>query len=169
MGLKRLLNKGIAGVALVALAGACSHSGEPVREPGYPAVARPVVRPPARMVVALPALLGLTVEELARHLGPPQPVPTPLQALLSQMPSTAPADSLRFFRFRTLNLLVNFDAGTRRLNDLLLIGSNEGLLMQRTGLLDDAANYLLLPVFHNHRPTKLLGLRVVPIDPVSLR
>ena len=158
----------MAGAALFALATACSHSGEPVREPGRPLLARPAALPPVRAVVALPALLGLSVDDLARHLGPPQPVPTSVQALLNQLPSAEAADSTRFFRYRSLSLLVSYDADTRRFIDLLLLGPNEDLLMQRAGLAAEANNYLLLPVFRARHPTQLLGLRVVPVAPAQL-
>ena len=77
--------------------------------------------------------------------------------------------TLRFFRYRSLDVLVSYDAGTRRLHDLLLLGANEDLLMQRAGLSAEASNYLLLPAFHSRRPTQMLGLRVVPVNPTSLR
>lgn len=159
----------MAGAALVALATACSHSGEPVQEPGHPVIAHAATLPPVRAVVALPTLLGLSVDALAQHLGPPQPMPTSVQAILSQLPSVDPADSTRFFRYRNLDVLVSYDAGTRRFNDLLLLGYNEDRLMQRAGLMAEAANYLLLPVFHVRHPTQMLGLRVIPLDPTRLR
>ena len=168
MGLQQIISKGIAGAALVGLAAACSHSGEPVQEPGHTAIARPAGLLPARVVVAVPSLLGLSVDALARKLGPAQPMPASVLALLSQLPSADPADSMRFFRYRSLDVLVSYDAGTRRFNDLLLLGSNEDLLMQRAGLSAEASNYLLLPVFHARRPTQMLGLRVVPLDPAQL-
>lgn len=148
---------------------ACSHSNEPVQEPGHPAVARPIAPRPARAVVAVPALLGLSVDELAQHLGPPQRVPASVQTMLAQLPNTGPADSTQFFRFRGLDILVSYDVQTRRFDDLLLLGPNEDRLMQRAGLSAEAANYLLLPVFYARRPTQVLGLRVVPISPVSLQ
>ena len=169
MGLPQLIRKGTAGAALVALAAACSHSGEPVQEPGHPVVAPPAAPSPVRAVVAVPALLGLSVDDLARHLGPPQPLPAPVQALLNQMPGANPVDSVRFFRFRSLEVLVSYDAGTRRFEDLLLLGTDEDLLMQRAGLSAEASNYLLLPVFQARRPTQLVALRVVPLDPTLLQ
>ena len=167
MGLLRIITNATAGTALLALAAACSHSGEPVQVPAVPA-AVPVAVPRERAVVAVPALLGLSVDSLARYLGPPQPVPAPVQAMLAQLPNAEPADSTRFFRYRGLDLLVSYDAGTRRFNDLLLLGANEDLLMQRAGLSAEAVSYLLLPVFHAHRPTQQLGLRVVPVEPTRL-
>jgi hypothetical protein len=168
MGLQCAIRKGLVGAVLFALATACSHSGNPVREPESPALARPAALPPVRAVVAVPALLGLSVDDLARHLGPPQPVPAAVQALLSRLPSADLADSTRFFRYRSLSVLVSYDAATRRFNDLLLLGANEDLLMQRAGLAAEASNYLLLPVFHARHPTWLLGLRVVPVVPTRL-
>ena len=154
---------------LAAALTACSHSGEPVQEPAHPAIARPAARAPLRAVVAVPALLQLSIDELAHYLGPSQPVPAAVQALLRQLPSADPADSTRFFQFRGLNILVSFNDSTRRFNDWLLLGSNEDVLMQRAGLSADAANYLVLPVFHARRPTQVLGVRVVPLTAVSQR
>ena len=167
MGLSRIIGNGMAGAALLALAVACSHPSEPVQEAGHPVASHPTPR--ARTTVAVPTLLGLSVDALAQHLGPPRPVPTAVQALLDQLPGADPADSTRFFRCRNLDVLVSYDAGTRRCNDLLLLGSDEDLLMQRAGLMAEAANYLLLPVFYVHRPAQLLGLRVVPLDPKQLQ
>ncbi|GAB3650306.1 hypothetical protein GCM10027594_25540 [Hymenobacter agri] len=118
-------------------------------------------------MVAVPALLPLSIDDLPRHLGAPQPVPTSVQALLDQLPSTDPTDSTRFFQYRGLNILVSFDAGTRRFNDWLLLGRNEDVLMQMAGLSAEAASYLVLPVFHARRPTQVLGVRVVPLTAMS--
>ena len=159
----------MAGAALLACAAACSHLGEPVQEASHSAAARPVPFPPGRVVLALPALLGLSVDALAQHLGPPRLAPTSVQAMLAHLPNADPADSVRFFRYRNLDVLVNYDAGTRRCNDLLLLGRDEVRLMQRAGLSDDAATYLLLPVFHARHPTQMLGLRIVPLDPKQLQ
>ena len=169
MGLKRVRNKGMVGVALVALAAACSHAGEPVQEPGHLTMARPLAPSPRRAVVAVPALLGLSIDDLPRHLGPPQPLPASVQVMLSQLPSPDEADSLLFFRHRTLEVLVSYDAKSRRFHDLLLLGSNEDRLMQRAGLAAETVTYLVLPVFQARHPTQLLGLRVVPLDPVKLQ
>ena len=163
MGLQRVISKGIAGAALVGLVAACSHSAEPVQEPGHSAVARAVASPPGRAAVAVPALLGLSIDDLGRHLGAPRPMPASVRAMLSELPGTDSVDSTRFFRSRHLDVVVSYDAATRRFNDLLLLGPDEDLLMQRAGLSAEAANYLLLPVFRARRPTQLLGLRVVPI------
>ena len=165
MGLQRIIRNGITGAALLGLAAACSHVGEPVHDAGHAAAAPPAPLLPTRAVVALPALLGLSVDGLVQHLGPPRSVPTAVQAIISQLPSADPADSVRFFRCRSLDVLVSYDTGTRHCNDLLLLGRNEAQLMQRAGLSDEAANYLLLPVFYAHQPTQMLGLRVVPLGP----
>jgi hypothetical protein len=169
MGLKRLLNKGIAGTALVALATACSSSGESVQDSAYPVAARSGLVSPIQAVVAVPALLGVSIDELSRHLGPPQPVPAAVQEMLNQLPAVEADDSVRFFRHRTLEVLVNYNAKSRRFNDLLLLGPNEDVLMQRAGLSADAATYLLLPVFRARRSRQLLGLRVVPLNPGQLQ
>ena len=169
MGLKQGTSKWMTGAVLLALAGACSRSGEPSKEPGYPTVGHPAAPAPGRAVVAVPALLGLSVDKLPRHLGPALLPPATVQATLSQLPATDPADSTRFFQFRSLSVLASFDPATRRLQDLLLLGPDEDQLMQQAGLSAEASNYLVLPVFHYRRPTQLLGLRVVPLDPLPLQ
>ena len=166
MGLKQLLNKGMSGAMLVT-AMACSHSNEPLQEPGQPAIAGATAPAPVRAVVAVPALLGLSIDELTRYLGAPRPVPASVQALLSQLPSADSPDSTRFFHVRGLDILVSYDASTRHFNDWLLLGGNEDVLMQRAGLSVEAANYLVLPVFHARRPTQMLGVRVVPLAAMS--
>ena len=164
MGRQDVIRRAVAGAA-VALAAACSHLGEPVQEPAY----RLADRRASRAVVALPALLGLPVDAWAQRLGPARPVPGAVQAVLNQLPGAAIPDSLRFFRCRSLEVLVSYDPGTGRCTDLLLLGPDEDLLMQRAGLSAEAAGYLLLPVFWAHRPTQQLGLREVPLGPAKLQ
>ncbi|GAA4034280.1 hypothetical protein GCM10022409_18290 [Hymenobacter glaciei] len=140
-----------------------------MQEHAIPAAAHLSSAPLARAEVAVPTLLGLSVDELARHLGPPQPMPVSVKAVLEQFPIADTADSTRYFRYQHLSLLASYDNATRHLNDLVLLGTNEDLLMQQAGLAVEAANYLVLPVFQAHRPTQLLGLRVVPLDPTQLQ
>jgi len=64
-------------------------------------------------------------------------------------------------RGKGLALLATYDYHTRQLSDLLLLGTNETELMERTRLRLDAANYLMLIVFQARHPTWLLGLRVL--------
>jgi len=69
--------------------------------------------------------------------------------------------SVALLRGKGLALLATYDYHTRQLSDLLLLGTNETELMERTRLRLDAANYLMLIVFQARHPTWLLGLRVL--------
>lgn len=168
MGRQQMISRGIAGAVLLALAAACSHSGEPVQVPGAPAAVH-LAAPRERAVVAMPALLGLPVDTLAQRLGGPRPMPASVLAQLAQLPRADSADSMQYFHYRSLDMVVSYNAATRRFHDLLLLGANEDLLVQRAGLSAEAAGYLLLPVFHVSHPMQQLGLRVVPVEPTRLQ
>lgn len=167
MGLNRtllwLLGAGAAGALLLA----CSHTSESTHEPG---VAAPSESPSAAAkvlpVLDVPALLGLTVDELPARLGPAGRVPAtfvdPAAVALNQI--QAQLDSSAFFRYKGVEIVVNYDAKTRHLNDVTLLGSEEDQLMQQGQLTLDAPKYLLVPVFKLHQPTVLLGLRAIPVD-----
>ena len=152
-----------AGTAWAALA-ACSHPAEPVSEPAMTGHMQPPA-PTTRPVVDLPSLLALKVDEMPARLGPRQPLPAlfddPGMLLNDQQ---IKHDSLACFRYHGLEMVVNFDARSRRITDLLLLGANEDQLMQQGQLSLDASTYLLVPLFRPRSDTALLGLRVVPAN-----
>lgn len=141
--------------------GACSGSHEPSHE-----------RPPAaaggpRKAVGLsvPRLLTLSIDEMAQRVGPRLPLPAGFVDPVA-LPPTSPApalDSVALFRCRGLALVTTYDLETRRVSDILLLGNDENDLMSRAQLQLGAEQYLVLPVFQAHRPTQLLGLRVLAI------
>ena len=158
-----LLGAGAAGVVLLA----CSHAGDSTHEPSVtmpplPAPSTAAVPP----VLDVPALLGLTVDELPARLGPAGRVPATFvdPAAVSLNEIQAQIDSSAFFRYRGIEIVVSYDAKTRYLIDVMLLGADEDHLMQQGHLALDAAKYLLVPVFKLHQPTALLGLRAVPVD-----
>ncbi|ALW85758.1 hypothetical protein AUC43_12050 [Hymenobacter sedentarius] len=73
-------------------------------------------------------------------------------------------DSTAYFQTPGLALVASFDYHTRRVSDILLLGSNENELMRRAQLHLGADHYLVLPVFQENHPTRLLGLRVLAIS-----
>ncbi|MDQ2771256.1 MAG: hypothetical protein M3Y54_12235 [Bacteroidota bacterium] len=165
MGLNRifllLLGAGVAGVVLLA----CSHTSEPAHEPSLEKLTTsPAQKRAVQPVVDVPFLLTLTVDELPTRLGRPGRVPAtfidPSVVALNQIQSSI--DSSTYFRYRGQEFVVSYNARTRRLNDVLLLGHNEDLLMQRGHLVPAAASYLLVPVFELRNATALQGLRVVP-------
>ncbi|MBF9220996.1 hypothetical protein [Hymenobacter ruricola] len=141
-------------------AGACSGTHEPRRD--YVPRA-PAAHPQAG--VDVPALLNLSIDEMNARLGPPLPMPPGFAdpTLASEPQHGDKADSLALFRSRGLALVVAYDNRTRQVNDLLLLGSNEDELMSRARLQLGADKYLVLPVFQTQHPTRLFGLRVLPI------
>ncbi len=164
MGRNRIfLLLGAATVGLVLLA--CSHTSESTHEAS---VAQPPMRPAksraVRPVVDVPALLALTIDELPARLGPPGRVPDtfvdPSVVALNEI--QARIDSTAFFRYRGQAFVVSYNTKTRQLYDVLLLGRDENVLRQRGKLTENAAGYLLVPVFEVRDITALQGLRVIP-------
>ena len=150
------------GSALVIGVGACSGAHEPNRDRAAPAVATAALKLPR---LDVPALLPLSVDEISRKLGPPRPVPDAFldpTRVLSIHTNEQP-DSTALFRSRGLTMVVAFDARTRRVNELLLMGANENELMNWSGLQLNSPEYLVLPFFQRRRPTQLMGLRVMAL------
>lgn len=158
-----LLGVGVAGIALLA----CSHVSESVNEPSRVAPSAHPPKPVAkRPVVDVPSLLALTIDELPARLGRPGPLPAnfidPAVVALNQI--QIPLDSVAFFRCRGQGFVVTYNAKTRRLIDVLLLGHDEDLLMQRGHLVPDAASYLMVPVFEVGNVMAIQGIRVIPAN-----
>ncbi|QKG56246.1 hypothetical protein GKZ68_06065 [Hymenobacter sp. BRD128] len=115
----------------------------------------------------VPALVGLSIDDLYSRLGAKQPLPVSLAnaaEVLSAVNQATKQDSLATFKTGGLTLIANFNASTRQVRDLLLLGHHEDSLMARATLRSSATQYLVLPVFASNRPNYLLGLRIVPIN-----
>lgn len=136
----------------------CSRAHE--REDSLVAHTPAVSAAPSAAVPAvdLPAVVGRSIDEVCQRLGPPQQLPNGFQEPIELRPS----DSMLVFRPRGLTVLANYDARSRRVLDLLVLGPDEDVLMRRAGLLAGAPAYLLLSVFATNRATRFVGLRVVP-------
>ena len=140
---------------------ACSGTHEPTQ------ATVPAARARVARMANVPALVGLSIDELAGRLGPRQPVPVSLAApaaAIADSSQAAHSDSLASFRAGDLTLIANYSARSRRVHDLLVLGHNEDSLMARAALRSSARQYLVLPVFASDRPSYLLGLRVVTTD-----
>lgn len=138
----------------------CSGSHEPHRMPP-PHVGHVQVAP----TTDVPALLGISIDELRQRVGPPQPLPA--QFATSEISpllytSHSRLDSLTVFRTGGLLVLTTYNVHSRRVSDLLLLGHHEDSIMGRARLHSSAANYLVMPVFQDNRSFRLLGLRVIP-------
>jgi hypothetical protein len=113
----------------------------------------------------VPALLGISIDGLRQRLGTPQPLPKRFatsEASRLLYTSQGRLDSLMVFRTGGLVVLASFNIHSRQVRDLLLLGRHEDSLMGRARLQPNAANYLVMPVFHDNRSFRLLGLRIIP-------
>ncbi len=114
----------------------------------------------------VPALLGLSIDELRQRLGaahlPPATLTDPNGPMMGQR-EQAMQDSVVTFQTGGLTLAVSYDPGTRQVHDLLVLGHHEDTLMAKAALRSSASNYLVMPVFKVNEPNSLLGLRVVAI------
>ena len=152
----------LAGVLAAVLGlGACSGSHETQRDHSSrdPAPRRPISK------LDVPTLLNLSIDEVGKRVGPIEALP-PGFADPTMNPMAGhnePQDSLALFRYGGLALVVAYDYHTRRVRDLLLLGSNENDLMAQARLQLGAEHYLVLPVFQTKHPTQLLGLRVLTL------
>jgi hypothetical protein len=66
------------------------------------------------------------------------------------------------FRTGGLTLVASYNARSREVRDLLLLGHHEDSLMGRAHLQANTPSYLVMPVFYNGNAYRLLGLRVIP-------
>ena len=148
-------------LAGLVLAASCSGAHEPTQQ--TTTAPRSAIIPTANV----PALLGASIDSLRHRLGAAQPLPAgfadPLNVAVAAN-STARADSQAAFRTGGLTLVANYNARTRQVSDILLLGQQEDSLMGRASLQTNSHSYLVLPVFRQDRPTRLLGLRIVKVQ-----
>ncbi|HET9502056.1 MAG TPA: hypothetical protein VFO93_00845 [Hymenobacter sp.] len=138
------------------LLAACSGAHEPRHVASAGSV--PVQVAPTANV---PALLGVSIDGLRQRLGATWPVPAAVAEALPESRLTL-ADSATAFRTGGLTLVANYDARSRQVRDLLLLGHHEDSLMGRAHLRPNAPNYLVMPVFYAGNTFRLLGVRVIP-------
>ncbi|MGI4762680.1 MAG: hypothetical protein ACRYF0_18360 [Janthinobacterium lividum] len=131
----------------------CSGAHEPTQVVG--ATTHAAVAPTANV----PALLGSSIDGLRSRLGTAHPLPAGYLDPLSA--GIASTDSLLSFRTGGLQLVATYNAQTRQVRDLLVLGQQEDSLMGRASLRSSAREYLVLPVFRPDNPQRLLGLRVL--------
>jgi hypothetical protein len=142
------------------LVSACSGAHEPHR---VRAALATVAMVPDSASVDVPSLLSLSIDEVGRRVGPMLRVPDGFidPTLAPKVLGHEPLDSSALFRRRGVAIVAAYDYQTRKLSDLLLLGTNESELMRRARLRLGAPHYLVLPVFQERHPTELMGLRVV--------
>ncbi|GAA4498277.1 hypothetical protein GCM10023172_14920 [Hymenobacter ginsengisoli] len=145
------------------LGASCSGAHEPTQ------ATKTAVHADIAATANVPALVGLTIDDLHMRLGSRQPLPAGFLTPAAQgVPEAASQlvnrDSLASFQAGGLTLLANYNAQTRRVHELVVLGHYEDSLMAKATLRTSASHYLVLPLFANDRPNYLLGLRVVPVN-----
>lgn len=137
---------------------ACSGAHESAQ------VAASAARVGAAATTNVPALVGMSIDDLHRRLGAAQTPPASLtdpSGPLAGQDAQAMQDSVVSFQTGGLTLVASYDVHTRQVRDLLLLGHHEDSLMAKATLRSNASSYLVLPVFQVDRPSSLLGLRIV--------
>ena len=146
---------------LIGAIAACTGT-QTATEAGSPAVARAETVAPTS--VNLPLLVGRSIDQVRRTLGPPRETKAQaigLEPTDEQMKATKGQDWINTFEKNGTTVVVTFDARTRKVNDLVVLGSDEDELMGRASLsLTDAA-YTVQPIANPKNDRELIGLRVV--------
>ncbi|MBT2556716.1 hypothetical protein J7E24_02890 [Hymenobacter sp. ISL-91] len=148
-------------VFLAALATACSGS-QVAGEKSAPATGSPETGRSAS--VDVPSLMGRNIDQLRRTLGAPKETREQeigLEPTATQMKATRGKDWINTFERNGTTLVVTFDASTRKVRDIVLLGSDEEQLMREANLSLTSADYLVLPVMSPNNSTELIGMRVV--------
>ncbi len=146
-------------LALGGTMGACSGAHEPAYTQSVSTAPESAAQKP---VLDVPGLLNLSIKELNHRLGPQIPVPNGFtDPVLLPLARTERVDSTALFRYQGLALVVSYDYKTGQVNNLLLLGTDEQQLMRSANLQLSGEQYLVMPVFEQRAPTRMMGIRVV--------
>ncbi|RAK63530.1 hypothetical protein DLM85_21250 [Hymenobacter edaphi] len=110
------------------------------------------------------ALVGRNIDQVRQRLGPPRETrqqPVGLEPTAEQLRATKGEGWINTFEKDGTTIVVTFNARTREVQDLVLVGSNEDELLRRGNLDFVADNYLVLPVTDPSAPSRIMGVRVV--------
>jgi hypothetical protein len=119
-----------------------------------------------KILLDVPSLLTLSIDGLNRKIGPYQRVaPGFVDPILVPMAKqNEQVDSTLLFRHKGIELVASYDYRTRRVSNLLLLGSDEDRLMAEGNLRLNSEQYLVLPVFESSRISKIMGVRVIATE-----
>ncbi len=147
-------------LALGGAMGACSGAHEPAYTQSVSTAPESAAQKP---VLDVPGLLNLSIKELNHRLGPQMPVPNGFTdpVVLPSARTPERMDSAALFRYQGLSLVVSYDYKTGQVNNLLLLGADEQQLMSSANLQLSGEQYLVMPVFEQRAPTRIMGIRVV--------
>lgn len=127
--------------------------------------ARPAKPIPAQPVaVDVAQLVGLPIDEVRRILGPARESSSGNQGLeptAEQLRLTNGEGWTNTFERNGQTVIVTFHARTRKVRDIVLVGTNEEELLQRGNLSLTATRYIVLPFTASDSATTISGLRIV--------
>ncbi|KAA9327111.1 hypothetical protein F0P96_17890 [Hymenobacter busanensis] len=148
-------------VALVCASASCTRS-TPSSEKASPGSEGG--RSSEAVKVNMPSLVGRNIDQIRKVLGPPvesTQSSVGMEPTAAQMQSTKGEGWINTFEYSGSTVVATFNARTRKVRDLVLIGSNEEELMRRGNLSLVSPDYVVLPVNNPTDPAKITGIRVV--------
>lgn len=119
---------------------------------------------PTAAPLNISTLVGRNIDQLRRQLGPPQETkdqPIGLEPTAEQMRATKGQDWVNTFDKNGQTIVVTFNARTRQVRDMVLLGTDEAALTRRAGLDLVSDQYMVVPVMNPNSPSTLMGVRVV--------
>ncbi|MDU0372403.1 hypothetical protein ACFPAF_18525 [Hymenobacter endophyticus] len=140
---------------------ACSGS-QSVSESGMPATGSSEAARTA--AVDVPVLVGRNIDQVRRALGPPQETKEQkigLEPTAEQMKATRGEDWINTFERKGVTVVATFNARTRKVRDLVVVGSDEDELLRNANLSLTAPGYMVLPVANPSNNREIIGMRVV--------
>ncbi|MBT9393760.1 hypothetical protein KLP40_11355 [Hymenobacter sp. NST-14] len=114
--------------------------------------------------VDLPALMGRNIDQVRRKLGPPKEgrdQSIGLEPTAEQMQATKGQDWINTFDQSGLTIVTTFNARTRKVRDMVVVGNDEDEILRRANLSLTAPNYMVLPVADPSNSRAIIGMRVV--------
>lgn len=146
--------------ALLACSGAQPTASDSETNTASASASASVEAVPAAPSLALPSLIGLSIDEVRSRLGKPQEQPAEPSAREKEKDA---ADTWKnTFEVQGATLVATFNAHTRVVRDIVLLGTNEEELLHRAGLDPNATEYIVLPVTDSVDVTRTTGIRMVP-------
>ncbi|KUG08395.1 hypothetical protein [Solirubrum puertoriconensis] len=149
-------------LVLLACAGiACTRTTPAVEVDALPPNRAKRAAPP---VLNVPDLVGRNIDEVRKALGKPretQALPLAAEPTAVQLRTSQAEEWTNTFDYQGATIVATFNAHTRKVRDLVLLGTNEDELMRRGNLDLVGDTYLVLPVPSPAEPSKIMGIRVL--------
>ncbi|UPL47843.1 hypothetical protein [Hymenobacter sublimis] len=140
---------------------ACTGS-QTISEPNDPSTGS--VEAGRKAAVDVPALVGRNIDQVRRALGTPQEArdqKVGAEPTAEQMKSTKGEDWINTFERNGTTIVATFHARTRKVRDLVLVGTDEDEILRNGNLSLTATDYIVLPVVNPQNNRAIVGMRVV--------